>query len=161
MMCQKCGKNIATVHTMTVINGVKDEKYLCSECAAKENIKTDFSFPSLNDFFGGFFEPEEQMIKELSCPTCKTTYKEFCDTGMLGCPDCYESFRDRIKGVVKKVQGGNDSHKPEKREEKANSKERDELKSLKTELKKAVKEENFEVAAQLRDKIKEIEENDR
>ena len=38
MMCQKCGKNIATVHTMTVINGVKDEKYLCSECAAKENI---------------------------------------------------------------------------------------------------------------------------
>ena len=101
------------------------------------------------------------MIKELSCPTCKTTYKEFCDTGMLGCPDCYESFRDRIKGVVKKVQGGNDSHKPEKREEKANSKERDELKSLKTELKKAVKEENFEVAAQLRDKIKEIEENDR
>ena len=157
MLCQKCGKNIATVHTVTVINGVKDEKYLCSECANMKDFDMNFSFPTANDFFKGFFEPEEKLIETLTCPTCQTSYREFCDTGMLGCPECYENFRSRLAPVIKKLQGGNTANKPEAGEIKIKDEKRDQLKDLKRQLKAAIKEENFEEAARLRDEIKEKE----
>ena len=157
MMCQKCGKNIATVHTVTVINGVKDEKYLCSDCANMKDFDMNFNFPTANDFFKGFFEPEEKMLETLTCPSCKTTYQEFCDIGMLGCPECYENFRNRLAPVIKKLQGGNSENKPESGEKIARDEKKDELKELKRQLKAAIKEENFEEAARLRDLIKEAE----
>ena len=62
MMCQKCGKNIATVHTVTVINGVKDEKYLCSDCANMKDFDMNFNFPTANDFFKGFNARKETQV---------------------------------------------------------------------------------------------------
>lgn len=42
MLCEKCNKNQATFHYAEVINGVRSEHHLCSECAAN----TDVSFYS-------------------------------------------------------------------------------------------------------------------
>ena len=38
MLCDNCGKNVATTHIRSVVNGKKTEKHLCAECAAKEGI---------------------------------------------------------------------------------------------------------------------------
>ena len=35
MICQICGKNLATVHYRSVINGKIREIYMCGECAAR------------------------------------------------------------------------------------------------------------------------------
>ena len=33
MLCNECGKNQATVHSVQYINGAKSEVHLCAECA--------------------------------------------------------------------------------------------------------------------------------
>ena len=45
------------------------------------------------------------MKEEKYCPVCKTTLSDFYRTGMLGCPDCYESFFDEIEEALFKIQG--------------------------------------------------------
>ena len=39
------------------------------------------------------------------CKSCGTRLSEFYETGMLGCPDCYNAFRTEIISALKKVQG--------------------------------------------------------
>lgn len=161
MKCQKCGKNIATVHTVTIVNGVKDEQYLCSECANDKKLDMSFSFPSVNDFFKEFVNSDTSLAEEkLHCLSCGCSYDEFRNTGLMGCPECYDSFRNRLSSVIKKYQGGNSKNKADKLDKQALSNEKHELKELKRQLDKAIKAENFEEAAVLRDRIKEAEAND-
>lgn len=159
MLCQKCHKNQATVHTVTIVNGVKDEKYLCSECAGENELAMNFSFPSMNDFFGDFFEPQRTLQQALKCDSCGTSFEDFNRTGLLGCPECYENFRSRLAPIIKKTQGGNTAHKPETDAKEHISEEKSELKELKRKLKAAIKDEKYEEAAELRDEIRKLEGN--
>ena len=160
MMCQKCGKKQATVHTVTIVNGVRDEKYLCSECAGEKELSMNLSFPTMNDFFSDLFEPERALVKALTCESCGTSFDDFSSTGLLGCPECYESFRSRLAPIIKKTQGGNAANKPETDGKEAVSKEKSELKELKRRLKAEIKNENYEEAAKLRDEIRKLEGKD-
>ena len=39
------------------------------------------------------------------CAKCKTSLSEFYNTGMLGCPNCYNAFEREIIVALQKVQG--------------------------------------------------------
>ncbi|MBE5756706.1 MAG: hypothetical protein E7342_02785 [Clostridiales bacterium] len=41
------------------------------------------------------------------CPKCNTTLYEFVETGMLGCPFCYQVFANEVNEMILKVQGKN------------------------------------------------------
>lgn len=184
MLCEKCQKNEANVSVNMMINGVSKSYHLCSECAEKQNIfqnhfegnllnnflgKTIFSFPfdSANDFL------TTRQKESKKCTFCGQTLEDFKKTGLFGCPQCYQEFRDVIEPILDEIHG---SHWYTK--EKINSVEEDksnlnknemieqnpksdlqqsyeaELKKKKEQLKFFVQKEDYEQAAKLRDEIK-------
>ncbi len=146
MLCERCNKRPATVIYTQIINGHKESVNICSECAAKESIFENFG--SLLSFAG----PKGNSL--ISCPNCRMTLEEFKRTGRMGCGECYSTFRENAKDILKKIHGTS-VHQAE--EEKEIKKEKSEIELLREKLGEAIETENFEEAARLRDKIREIE----
>ena len=142
MICEKCKKNTATVHLKQTINGSVKETFLCPVCAQEEGLIA-------GNFFSLFNAPLKTTQK-LTCPTCKSTLDFYRKTGRFACPDCYSAFSDSVESILKKIHKtsehkGDMSSVPSK------------LDKLKLELRDAIETENFELAAKLRDEIKEME----
>ena len=178
MKCQKCQKNEATTHIKRVINGEFEEYELCSECAKEMGYGSLFNgFASsfaddFNSLFGSFFENAlPARTQATRCETCGSSYTDIQRTGMMGCADCYRLFTEEIMPTIRKIHG-NTAHcgknsaafraemtktavgKP------AETEPQNELDKLHSELDEAVKNQEFEKAAELRDKIKALEGND-
>lgn len=161
MKCQKCNANNATTHIKTVINGELREYDLCTECAQKMGytslfggMESDFS-NFLGSFFGNVLPARTQATR---CEFCGSSYSEIAKSGHVGCAKCYEIFADQLYPSINRIHG-NTTHcgKNSKLKSKAEPTKEDKLKKLKAELEKAISEQNFEYAAELRDKIKEME----
>ena len=119
MLCQNCGKNEANIRYTQIINGVKKEVALCSDCAVKlgiGNIAKSFDTPDfpinfksfLGDFFNDYQENElmPNFTNEITkCKTCGMTYDDFIDSGMFGCEDCYDTFSGPIDSLLKNLHG--------------------------------------------------------
>ncbi len=169
MKCQKCKKNEANTHVKRVINGEFEEYHLCSECAKEMGYGNAFSgFGSsfaddFNSLFGSFFENAlPARTQATRCDTCGTTYNDIARTGMVGCADCYDIFADRLLPTIRRVHGntahcGKNSPSYRVVEDEKEDKPENEIDRLKAELDEAVKNQEFEKAAQLRDEIKEKE----
>ena len=159
MKCQNCGKNNANVRYTQVVNGDKMELFLCDECANEMNIGMNFDF-GMNDVFSSFFDDFAglktiAMPEITKCNSCGLTYDEFSNTGMLGCERCYDTFSNRLDGVLNRIHGSNRHLINDKKE--SNKKELSELDKLKNELKNCIEKEEYEKAAVIRDKIKKLE----
>ncbi len=167
MKCQKCGANNANTHVKTVINGEFKEYDLCSECAKKMgytnifgDMESEFS-NFLGSFFGNVLPARTQATR---CEFCGSTYSDIAKSGHVGCANCYDVFADELFPSIRRIHGntthcGKNSALARKAKEKKPTEEtkEDKIKNLKAELDKAVAEQNFELAAELRDKIKEME----
>lgn len=160
MLCDKCGKNVATTHIRSVINGKRTERYLCKDCAAKEGIGgfEDMGINSmLASMFGDVLSLNPSGAKA-RCSCCGSTFGDIAKSGKAGCPDCYKIFYDEFLPYLKRVHG---SVKHIGKTLSASNIESppvaDELSNLKSELKRLVSEEKFEQAAEVRDRIKEME----
>lgn len=174
MLCDKCGKNEATVFFKQVINNKETTQHLCNECA--EGIMDIGNF-SLDKFFSGSHlnSPFESTFggfggQVIKCPVCGMTYADFSQTGKLGCSECYRTFEDRILPMVKSIHGKNLHNGKSKnvscaetvaeRGEKAiaeNESKFYEKIALQKQLRELVKAERFEEAAKVRDEIKRID----
>lgn len=169
MKCSKCGVNNANTHVKTVINGELREYDLCSECAQKmgytslfPDIQSDFT-GLLSGFFSNALPARTQATR---CEFCGSTYSEIAKTGQVGCAHCYELFADRLYPSIRRLHG-NTTHcgKHSKAAQEAKQREQkpeeqtaqDRISAMKRELEQAVSEQNFELAAELRDKIREAE----
>lgn len=170
MLCQNCNKNQATVRYTQIINGKKTEMHLCEECSNELGINSySFNMPIefssfLSDFMDDYNIPTLVKQQKLKCDKCNMTYEEFLDIGKFGCSNCYNIFSNKIDGLLKKMNGANrylgDKRENTNKEIKENSKSKnknDEIDKLKKELKVAIQKEEYENAAKLRDKIKELE----
>jgi protein arginine kinase activator len=170
MICQNCGNHEANVKYTQIINGDKTQLYLCEECAEKMNIGAKFNFDNIfsgffNDFSGVKTLPAQEIAK---CPNCGMTYDDFANIGKFGCEKCYKTFENRIDKVLKKIHGNNrhigkNSNRTMGSETVRSDikveKKKTELEKLKEELQECIKKEDYEKAAKIRDKIKEIEKN--
>lgn len=162
MLCQRCGEKEATIHLTKIVNGKKTEVHLCEDCAKKTehlNLASDpFSFQNL---LADILNPNVASIssekEELKCKNCGMTYKEFTENGLFGCSECYEQFSDKIERLTKRIHGSTEhvGKVPKRRGGKLRKEK--EIEELRTEMQKAVERENFEKAAELRDKIHELE----
>ncbi len=166
MKCEKCGKNEATVKYIEIINGKKTQQNLCKNCA--DNNGSIFSEPELFDFgFDSFFQsflntPSLKTAPSSAytlCKSCGSSISDIQKSGRLGCSDCYLTFKEYLLKPLKEIHGSNrHTGKIPKRSGKK-LQTVNEIEKLKTELSAAVADQNFEKAAQLRDKIREIENN--
>lgn len=161
MLCQECNQRKATVHLTKIIQGMKNETHLCDECARiKQNQSFDDTF-SIHNFLAGLLDvnnnvPKQEYISNIICDQCKTTYNQFKKTGRLGCNNCYKEFKEKMSPLVRKIHGNiNHTGKVPKRTGGIIRKRR-ELQRLKLELNESINNQEFERAAELRDKINEL-----
>lgn len=182
MLCERCKIREANIRYTEVINGVKSEHNLCSQCAQSTEIGQyaaifDGDFP-FNKLLSGILGMEYEdaaagdvELGQVVCPVCHTSYSEFVKNSRFGCPDCYSVFDPLIGENIKKMQGSSSHtgkrplrYEPEKsrsgsgKPELAELTDTEQLTLLNTKLKEAVREEDYESAAKYRDEIKSLKE---
>lgn len=171
MLCERCKKNDASVHFTQIVNGKKQELNICESCAKEIDglevpgdmgLGNSFSFQNILSGIMDYMSPYQQVSKTqiLACKNCGTTYNEFKRYGLLGCGGCYEVFGPALTPVIKRVQG-NLEHVgkiPKKLGKEIMEKRR--LSKLKEELQKAIANEEYEKAAQIRDTIKSLQKDE-
>ena len=92
-----------------------------------------------------------------SCPQCGMSAAEFGKSGRMGCAACYRVFRETLVPLFKQMHG-NEFHRGKiPVSDPSRQKTRRELIDLRRALKKAVGQEAYEQAAELRDRINELE----
>lgn len=158
MMCEKCGKNPATTHLKTVLNGVVHENHLCSYCAANEGYG-NIGKLSLTNMLASMFGESVSRGKPISkrCECCGASFSDIAQSGRVGCSECYTTFRAELLPSLNRLHGkavhiGN-TPDAENKEETVEEK----IKNLKNQLSKAIEAEEFEKAAELRDEIRGLE----
>lgn len=153
MKCERCKKNDAGVYYKETVNGITKEYHLCSKCFAEMNVAGMEDFSPFK--FGSFFAPKmnfSPLEQRKKCTLCGSSFDDVIREGKLGCSECYKVFERELKPSVEKIHGET-SYIPRKKEEK----EKTELEILKEKLNEAVANEEYEKAAELRDKIKDKE----
>ncbi len=163
--CGTCTKP-AKIHVTQIQDGQVMDVSLCPECAQKYGFMapiTEMSVP-LNEIISGFNAGEEAApvsglpsTETKTCPACSQTFRGFRDSGRLGCPACYDAFEPELEPLLRKVQMGmvhhGKTHVPQKDETSLIPM----IQQKKEDLRQAVAEENFEVAARLRDEVRNLE----
>ncbi|MGI6772909.1 MAG: hypothetical protein GX264_00975 [Clostridiales bacterium] len=162
MLCQYCKKADATTHVKQIINGETAEMYLCPSCAQELGYNDMFSSMSLglSELFGSYFadSPVSAISNSvIRCEKCGSTFNDIARSGKIGCQDCYTLFYDKLLPSIRRMHGK--THHEGKLPKGANEevKMARRLSELKKRLNQAVDEQNYELAAQLRDEIKEME----
>ncbi|MDD4182719.1 MAG: UvrB/UvrC motif-containing protein [Candidatus Omnitrophica bacterium] len=160
MLCDICHKNIATVHLTEIINDKVVEMHICQNCTKikTQELKDNLTIPEL---LTGLMDTAETPKKEISlkCPFCGLTYADFKKKARLGCGRCYSVFKVQILPLLKKIHGsltyaGKSAVRAQKDSLPGSVKE------LKTRLERAVKLEEYEEAARLRDELKKLEQKE-
>lgn len=170
MLCQNCGKYDATTHIKRVVNGEAAESHLCSKCAAELGYNDFFGDFGLNisDLFTSFFGDNPHSLtggRVERCPGCGCSFEDIIKTGKVGCAGCYNKFYDRLLPSIQRIHGrtkhsGKTPEASAAQQAPANEPPAPEnkLEQLNSQMQKAVSEQNFELAAQLRDQIKQLKE---
>jgi len=162
-LCEKCKVNPASVQIIQIMNGKKEQRLLCQKCAQEENLLGGsllsgiFNMPA---WLGHAAQAQESHTgsQERTCHGCGLTFSEFLQTGFLGCPECYQEFSDLLQPTVRKIQHGNEIHRGIRPSGgvtmPVNPEVTDPVELLKRQLDEAIRSEEYERAAQLRDEIR-------
>ncbi|HET7038484.1 MAG TPA: UvrB/UvrC motif-containing protein [Gemmatimonadales bacterium] len=166
--CEQCGERPAAIHLKTVADNEVREQHLCEVCAAELGVQTEASvakFP-LGDFLASMGKGASAQLpagRETGrCDACGATLQDFRDTGRLGCPQCYVTFEATLRTLLRRIHGasrhvGPAYRPPEGQPVPAGTAPEPRLDELRAQLRRAVADENFELAARLRDRIRELE----
>ena len=162
MQCQECKEHTATIHLTEISSGDRVETHLCELCAQKKGVAVKNQIP-LNELLSNLLASQdqaspdaapEQKLQDVKCPHCGMTLSKFQKTSLLGCPQDYEVFDKPLLPLIQKSHAGRTTHcgkVPARQPE--DSKKQVELMELRRQLEDAVKAEDYETAAKLRDKI--------
>ena len=169
MKCQNCKTRQANTHIKQVINGELTEMDLCQECASKLGFDTSFgSFLDIGSMMSGFLgmpaaPSMSALAREEKCPGCGAVFSQISKSGRVGCAKCYDTFYERLLPTIKRIHG-NTVHtgkrlrtaRLESGGKKTVEDKAEQIKTLTEQLSAAVKNQEFEQAAQLRDRINEL-----
>jgi protein arginine kinase activator len=164
MQCQICNKRTATIHLTEISEGVRTEMHICEHCATEQGIAAQSQI-SVNDLLSNLLASQpsdDELLASAddvsSCPNCGFTLDRLRKEGTLGCPHDYEVFQHSLLPLIERAHNGSSAHcgkVPSKIP--VETKQLAELAQLRQELEKAVRNEDYERAAEIRDKIKPLE----
>ncbi len=154
-ICRKCGKNEAKIHHVIVENNEVFEWHLCHECAVGEGFGLDEL-----DLGSAKGENGAAQGTDPVCGVCGMTLTDLRRTKLIGCAACYGTFSDLLTKLLEKYHGSSahKGHPPVFTTGNGLPARAPEV-DLHEELKAAVKNEDFERAAELRDRIRDKEED--
>lgn len=159
--CKFCGA-VSTIHLTDVIGKKKREMHLCEACAREKKIiptnPQEINVPALLELVLGVSQvPQAVPPTETTCPDCGFQYAQFRKIGRFGCPHDYIVFKELIEPVLERVHNDSRQHLgkiPKRHQRRLKLARRVELQA---QLRTAIATERYEVAAQLRDAIRVLE----
>jgi protein arginine kinase activator len=165
MQCDNCHERTAAIHLTQIVHNSVTTLHLCEQCAAEKGVQTNTTVAAkypLSDFLASLGKGAAGQLppggESERCGFCNGTLQDFRDSGRLGCPHCYETFEHHLRSLLRRLHGSSqhvgevylaplaaasDSHRM--------------LLDLREQLRRAVDSENFELAAELRDRIRVLE----
>jgi len=166
MQCQKCKQQSATIHLTEIHNGKRQEMHLCPVCAEQEGLAVKNQVP-LNELLSTLLAaqsqgqdtqlPDPQTTTDLICKSCGTSFEQFRKEASLGCPDDYEAFEKPLKLILENAHNGNTEHVGKVPSSLPGDQQAQyQLVQLRKRLDEAIRMENYELAAELRDKIERL-----
>lgn len=177
MLCDHCGEQEATIHELVIKAGKPTEKHLCEPCAKAMGLQSA-SPAVISDLLTKYVvshtvDASRPEVPEPSptCPSCGMAFDEFKKSGLLGCARCYTVFEDRLGLLLERAHEGGSHHVgkiPRRALARSRStgqasdvealvgtiEERTErVNALRQQIASAVKQEQYERAAALRDEL--------
>lgn len=155
--CGRCSKP-AVLHITEIREGEVQALHLCETCAKEYLSHSEAGEPTSADV------EESKEAAEVAdeadqqvCPNCGITFKEFRSQGRLGCPHDYVVFQEALTPLLENIHGETQHvGKAPKRAPHA-SQRQFKLIRLRNQLRTAIEEEDYELAAKLRDQIQSVE----
>jgi len=154
MKCQRCPKQ-ATLHITDVLGEDRfEEVHLCEDCAKKylyepQKKAAKASEPAASE--------EGEAPAGPTCDVCGISYLEFRNNGRFGCPHDYDAFKTELLPLLDSIHGETRHVGKTPRRLPRSQGALVELTTLRRRLQQLVTEENYEEAARVRDRIKELE----
>ena len=141
MFCDRCGSSGANIHIVRMVDGRKVEEILCRECAkafvpfdgTEKMMKMAFSVGGIADI--------QDALRDLLLPVLPELFSDSAGEESVPCPICGKPMSSKIKEHEECCDKISDAAP------------KDELEVLKAEMDAAVREELYEKAAEIRDKI--------
>ena len=161
MLCENCQAAEASVHLTQVTEDGVRKLHLCPRCAEQSGL--DFQDPtSMADalLLGLGAGGQKESVSRTACPRCGLTRSDFKRTGRLGCAQCYATFRDELKPLIRAM------HRSDRHTGKTLRSGSDpgpavvdagERSRLQAALEKAIATEAFEEAARIRDHLRQLD----
>lgn len=176
--CDICGAP-ATVHLTQIVDGKVRKIHLCEKCATKNQIAElpilKFTEMLAKTLASGGKKNAETVAagtdasREISredagkkCPVCGMSSQVFEKDHRLGCPHCYDVFSKEIDAILPEIQRGkkyveNGGHATPRSKKNLAESEELSVAEIRERLKNAVAQENFKLAATLRDQLRMLE----
>jgi len=162
-ICDQCGEADAVVHLTQIVNNEMTTSHLCEKCAAVRGVESGEE--PMNVPLTGFLaqltdspsaeDPPDAMGP---CSFCGLTFANFRGAGRLGCPHCYTTYESYLRGLLRRVHGSTQHvGKVYLPPDPAASDLEKQVEVLRHKLQRAVAAEDFERAAGIRDKIRDLE----
>jgi protein arginine kinase activator len=149
--CQRCPKQ-ATVHITEVLSaGGYEEVHLCEECARK------YLHPAASKKSNTKTTSNTDDLSEKTCEICGLKFVEFRNAGRFGCQHDYDQFREELTPLLESIHGVAKHEGKTPRSLPKQKSTQAELNTLRKKLQQAVNQEHYEEAAQIRDRIRQLE----
>ncbi len=164
MRCDECKERPAAIHLTQIVNDSVTTVHLCEQCAAEKGVQTGATvakFP-LSDFLASMGKGASSQLPvgddTAECDFCGGTLRDFRESGRLGCPACYRTFGRHLRDLLRRLHGAS-QHVGELYVAAVSRTSGDApgIGELRDQLRRAVESENFELAAELRDRLRVME----
>lgn len=150
-LCDECGLHPANIYLTQIIDNESQSFRLCEECARKRGIHISIGEEMLRD--DAPVPESESEVKNVECSFCHMKLSEFKNKGWLGCSACYQAFEKEIEDLLLNVHGSSEHKGKHYCHGIVHGSTDSEIIQLRIELDAAIKNEDFERAAMLRDAI--------
>ena len=164
MLCSQCHERTAVVNLHQIADGEVVLLHLCERCAAEKGVDSSSSLTKtpvgtfLASMGKGLDLPTGGATAEVtaSCSACGATLDDFRETGRVGCAQCYRTFEVALRELLRRLHGSSrhfgERYRPTESEAGAPT-----ARELREQLRVAVEAEDFELAAELRDRLRVVE----
>lgn len=164
MHCDHCDKP-ALVHEVVLRNGKRREVHLCEDHAKEAGYVLPSTQP-ISALLGQIVASAPALAKAARsapqpvCVACGLAFHQFRQTGVLGCPACYEAFGAPLASLIEKAHAGAVHHVGKTPRRGGGAIDLLLLRQrLERELAEAVAAEQYERAATLRDRMRELDQS--
>lgn len=169
MQCDQCKEREAVVHLTQIVEEQVTTQHLCERCAAERGVESSTLVPKtpLGSFLAAMGKSPDARGAGTgsSCAGCGATLQDFRETGRLGCGECYATFGAELRDLLRRLHGST-THVGDRylapgavteSEPDGDAAAIDPSAGLREQLREAIAAEDFERAAELRDRLRSLE----